>query len=117
MKKLLFITLVAISSSSFAGMKCVGTTVIFNTDGSARSYETPLTRVEGERNNAVYFAESEVFRFWADHKEDTISLEILDKKDFIVLNNPTMPVARFNVSIGGYWKTYFASLNCTPSQN
>lgn len=117
MKKLLVLCLGFLATSAFAGMNCVGTTVIFNNDGSARSIETQLKKVEGEKNNAVYFGESEVFRFWADHQEDTISLEILDKKDFIVLNNPKMPVARFNVSIGGYWKTYFASLNCTPIQN
>lgn len=117
MKTIILASLLTFTTSAFAGMKCVGTTVIFDTDGTARSTETPLVKVSGEKNTAVYFGESEIFKFWADRKDDSISLEILDKRDVIVLNNPSMQVARFNVSIGGYWKTYFASLNCSPTQN
>lgn len=117
MKTTIFLLLALFSFSAVAGMKCVGTTIIFHDDGTAQSTDVELKRIEGEKNDAVYYGESDVFRFWADHHEQTISLEILDKHNVIVINNPKMPVARFNVSIGGYWKNYFTSLNCTPTKN
>lgn len=115
----LFALLIAgiLSSGAFASsMKCVGSTIAFLEDGSSKVVETVLKRVEGDGPFSVYYGESDIFKFWADHSENVISLEILDMKDTIVVNNPKMPVARFNVSIGSYWKEYFASLNCTPQK-
>lgn len=117
MKTSIILLLSLFSFSALAGMKCVGTTVIFHDDGNAESIDVPLEKIEGEKNFAVYYGESSVFKFWAEHDGDVIVLEILDKKDVLVVNNPKMLVARFNVSIASYWKTYFASLNCTPTQN
>lgn len=117
MKFFMMLILAFSAPLAFAGMKCVGTTIVFDDNGRADSTEVILEKVNGQKNDAVYYGESEVFKFWADHQKETISLEILDKKDVIVLSKPNMPVARFNVSIGGYWKTYFASLNCTPTPN
>ncbi len=119
MKLMLVLALGLMAGSAFAKMECVGTTVIFHNDGSSESNETILQKVENDKGYAYYYGESTVFKFYADHNvsEKYISLEILDKKDTIVINNPRMAVARFNVSIGGYWKTYFASLNCTPLRN
>ncbi len=119
MKSMLVLALGLMTSSAFAvNMDCVGTTVIFDNQGNATSTETILQKVENDKGYAYYYGESSVFKFYADHNvsEKYISLEILDKKDTIVINNPRMAVARFNVSIGGYWKTFFTSLNCTPAK-
>lgn len=104
---------------AFAGMNCVGTTVVFNEDGTGSTTEVELKRMNDEKDLVHYFGQSKVFKFWADHdvSAKTISLEILDMRETVVLSNPRMQVAKFNVSIGGYWKTYFASLNCSPTQN
>lgn len=120
MKLMLVLVFGLMTSSAFAmNMECTGVTVIFDNDGNATSSETILQKVENDKGYAYYYGESTVFKFYADHNvsEKYISLEILDKTDTIVINNPRMAVARFNVSIGGYWKTYFTSLNCTPKQN
>lgn len=108
------------TSATFAkNMECVGTTVVFDDNGAAKSTETLLKKAENDKGYTYYFGESQVFKFYADHNdsEKYISLEILDKKDIVVVSNPRMAVAKFNVSIGGYWKTYFASLNCSPKFN
>ncbi len=117
MKLTLVLVLGLMTLSAFAvNMECIGTTVTFRDDGTAVSTETLLQKVQNDKGYAYYYAESSVFKFYADHevKEKFISLEILDKKDSIVISNPRMAVAKFNVSIGGYWKNYFTSLNCTP---
>ncbi len=119
MKLILVLVLGFATQAAFAGMKCVGTTVVFHENGTGTTTEVELMRMNDEKDLVHYFAQSKVFKFWADHDVEakTISLEILDMRETIVINNPRMQVAKFNVSIGGYWKTYFASLNCTPTQN
>lgn len=114
--KTLILSALLVSSSAFAGMNCVGTTIEFKDDGTAVTTSTELKKIEGDKDYSVYFGESENFKFYADHDEEAkiISLEILDKKDTLVLTNPRMAVARFSVSIGGYWKDFFASLACSP---
>ena len=118
MKTLLILAFAFSTTSSFAAMNCTGTTVIFNDDGTATTTVTELKKIEGDKRYTVYFGESEVFKFYADHDIDAkvMSLEILDKKDTIVLTNPRMAVARFSISIGGYWKNYFASLVCSTKK-
>ncbi len=119
MKLLLVLVLGFSAQAAFAGMKCIGTTVVFNNDGTGTTTEVELQAVSEDKAIVHYYAQSKVFKFWADHDVDakTISLEILDMRETIVINNPRMEVAKFNVSIGGYYKTFFTSLNCTPTQN
>ncbi len=116
MKALFIIALSLLTTSAFAGMDCVGTTIVFHDDGRATSTQTELKKIEGDKDYSVYFGESDVFRFYADHDEEAkmISLEVLDKQDTLIVTNPKIPVARFSVSVGGYWKNYFTSLSCGP---
>lgn len=116
MKLMFVLALGLFASSAFAAMECVGTTVVFDTDGRAETTETVLQPAEDEKGYVYYYGESSVFKFYADHNvsEKFISLTILNKKNVIIINNPRMAVAKFNVSIAGYWRNNFTSLNCTP---
>lgn len=116
MKALIIFAFVLLSTPTFAGMNCTGTTTIFNDDGSVDTTLTDLKKIEGDKEYSVYYGESDVFKFYADHDEENkvISLEVLDKQDTLIVTNPRIQIARFNVSIGGYWKSFFTSLNCSP---
>lgn len=116
MKTLITLALAMLTTTTFAGINCVGTTIIFEENGMAVSTSTELKKIQGDAEYSVYYGESEVFKFYADHDEraKVISLEVLDKQDNLVITNPRVRVARFSVSVGGYWKEYFTSLACGP---
>lgn len=116
MKTLITLALAMLTTTTFASINCVGTTIAFEDNGMAVSTNTELKKIEGDTEYSVYYGESEVFKFYADHDEKAklISLEVLDKQDTLVVTNPRMRVARFSVSVGGYWKEFFTSLACGP---
>ncbi len=102
-------------ASAVTGMNCLGTSITFHDDGDIAE-DTQLMKVEGNKHYSLYAGESKIFKFYVDHRieKKTVSLTITDKKNELVLSKSNMTVARFNVSIGGYWLNHFTSLKCSP---